>query len=504
MNDANQKTFCPQKEAITRVTARLAIRYEVMPLRVDPDGTLVVATQDPSAYDVLDDLRMVVGTPIRAEQADISVIKEAIREYYGIGADTLAALVSSRHVSETKEVDATGIDDLTGDASIVKFVNQLIVDAHKCRATDIHIEPFERYLRVRYRIDGMLTDTSIPETIRHFQDSIVSRIKIMANLDISERRLPQDGRIQARIDGADFDLRVSIIPIAQGESVNIRILQRTSVLMGLEAIGFDSAALHNFDELLKRPHGIILLTGPTGSGKTTTLYACLSKINDSQRKIITIEDPVEYQIAGICQMQAKPNIGFSFAGGLRSMLRHDPDVMLVGEIRDFETAELAIRCALTGHLVFSTLHTNDAPGAMPRLLDIGIEPYLLASSVEAVIGQRLVRTICPGCAQPFTPKAEALVELGVEDTGLDEDTFVQGTGCDRCRGTGYFGRSAIYEMMILNDDVRALVMDRAPGTAIKKAALNAGMRTLRQNGSDKALQKVTTVDEVLRVTQGDR
>jgi len=493
----------PEQDVLKLVTPRLAVRYGVFPLRMD-ETTLVVAMASPDSYDVLDDLRMVLGMPVKGERAEPAAIAEAIREHYGVGADTLDSLAVHRDAEQPQETPEAGIDDLAAEASIVKFVNQLIVDAYNSRATDIHLEPFENRFRVRYRIDGILSDAHIPESIRHFRDSITSRIKIMANLDIAERRLPQDGRICVRIAGKDFDLRVSIIPIAHGESVNIRILQRSNVLMGLNAIGFDDTALARFHALLNRPHGILLLTGPTGSGKTTTLYACLSRINDSERKIITIEDPVEYQIDGICQMQAKPDIGFSFASGLRSMLRHDPDVMLVGEIRDFETAELAIRCALTGHLVFSTLHTNDAPGAMPRLLDIGIEPYLLASSVEAVIAQRLVRLVCRNCQKAHSPKREALVDLGISPEDAQLASFRRGDGCDACRGSGYFGRTAIYELMTMNDQIRSLVMERAPGSAIKQAAIQNGMMTLRKTGAIKAAQGITTVDEILRVTQVDQ
>ncbi len=497
-------SITPTQEALDLISPRLALRYGVIPVRIENDGVLVVALENPEAYDVLDDLRMAVGHPVTGERAGPALIDEAIREHYGIGAETLDALVVNRDIEVIDETPDTDIDDIAADASIIKFVNQIIVDAYDNRATDIHLEPFENKFRVRYRIDGLLSDAHVPETIRHFRESITSRIKIMANLDIAERRLPQDGRIQVRIGGTEFDLRVSIVPIAHGESVNIRILQRSSVLMGLEAIGFKASALEQFYALLKRPHGIILLTGPTGSGKTTTLYACLSRINTTDRKILTTEDPVEYQIQGICQMQVRAGIGFSFANGLRSMLRHDPDVMLVGEIRDFETAELAIRCALTGHLVFSTLHTNDAPGAAPRLLDIGIEPYLLASSVQAVIGQRLVRRICPDCVKEYTPEPEALSELGIQQDPADPGLFRRGTGCDTCRNTGYLDRTAIYEMMVVTDEIRHLIMDRAPGTAIKRAALEAGMQTLRTSGWHKARQGLTTIDEVLRVTQDDR
>jgi len=501
MIDRTTETLRPEPEAVSRVTARIATHYGVMPIRIDPGDVLVVAMEEPSDLDVLDELGLALNCRVRGERASKQAIAEAVKEAYGVGAETLEKLIDGSETAAA-ETDAS-IDDMSADASITKFVNQIIVDAYNTRATDIHIEPFENKLRVRYRIDGLLFDARIPESIRHFRDSITSRIKIMANLDIAERRLPQDGRIRVRIGGKDFDLRVSVIPIAHGESVNIRILQRSSVLMGLESIGFDEGSLERFVTLLKSPHGIILLTGPTGSGKTTTLYACLSRINTMDRKIITIEDPVEYQLEGICQMHARPDIGFTFANGLRSMLRHDPDVMLVGEVRDFETAELAIRCALTGHLVFSTLHTNDAPGAVPRLLDIGIEPYLLSSSVQAIIAQRLVRVVCPDCAEAYQPEPEALAELGVAPRG-DESRFRRGRGCDACRDSGYFGRTAIYEMLVMDDEIRHMVMSRASGTAIKRAALQKGMETLRVNGLAKAQKGITTIDEVLRVTQADR
>jgi type II secretion system protein E len=494
-------TIQPEAEAVERLGARLAAQYGVMPLRIEDGGALVVATADPGAFDVLDELSLVLRCPVRAEEASREAIAEAMREYFGVGADTLEALMSGRQATEAAIADDSEIDGDSSDASIIKFVNQLVVDAYNSRATDIHFEPFENRLRVRYRIDGILFEVSLPESIRYFRESIASRIKIMANLDIAERRLPQDGRIRVRIGGKDFDLRVSVIPIAHGESINVRILQRSHVLMGLEAIGFGGTDLQRLDVLLKKPHGIVLLTGPTGSGKTTTLYACLNRMNSAERKIITIEDPVEYQMEGICQMQVKSEIGFTFAAGLRSTLRHDPDVMMVGEIRDFETAELAIRCALTGHLVFSTLHTNDAAGAMPRLLDVGIEPFLLASSVEAVIAQRLVRVVCPQCAAAYVPEREALREMGVDAEREDLSGVRRGGGCDACRGSGYLGRTAIYELLAMDEEIRGLVMERSHGAALKRAALASGMQTLRAHGWQRVREGITTVDEVLRVTQ---
>lgn len=490
----------PTKEALDRLSARLAVHFGVAPIRVESDGVLIVAMEEPAEVDVLDELNLTLGCVVRGERASAEAVKKAIREHYGVGADTLEKLVDTRDIQVIGELGDADIDDQSADASIIKFVNELIVDAYNSRATDIHLEPFEHKLRVRYRIDGILFEAHIPESIRHFRDAIVSRVKIMAGLDIAERRVPQDGRIKVRISQSDFDVRVSVIPIAHGESVNLRLLQRSSVLLGLEAIGFSKEMHEKFLPLLKKTHGIILLTGPTGSGKTTTLYACLHQINQTDRKIITIEDPVEYQIEGICQMQTRPDIGFTFATGLRSMLRHDPDVMLVGEIRDFETAELAIRCALTGHLVFSTLHTNDAAGTIPRLTDIGIEPYLLASSIEAVMAQRLVRKICPECDSPYGPDPEVLRDLDEAADGTNTH-FRQGTGCQVCRNSGYLGRTAIHEMFIIDDDIRHLIISRSPGSAIKKEALNKGMDALRDDGLKKARRGITTIDEVLRVTQ---
>lgn len=492
----------PTPEALALVSARLGAHYSIIPIEIEARGTLVLAMENPEDVEKLDELRLVLGRSVKGKHASSRDILDAIREYYGVGADTLERLTDTRsdiHVTDTAV--AASIDEAASDASIIKFVNQLIVDAYSSRATDVHLEPFENRLRVRYRIDGILFDAHIPESIRHFREAIVSRIKIMASLDIAERRLPQDGRIRVRIGGKDFDLRVSVLPIGHGESVNIRILQRSSVLLGLEAVGFTPELLQRYSELLTKTHGIVLLTGPTGSGKTTTLYACLNKINESERKIITIEDPVEYEVEGICQMQARPEIGFTFAKGLRSMLRHDPDVMLVGEIRDFETAELAIRCALTGHLVFSTLHTNDAAGAVPRLIDIGIEPYLLASSMQAVMAQRLVRTICEHCRQPASPDSALMAKLGIGSTG--NEAFFVGEGCDQCRGSGYFGRTAIHEMFIMNDEIRRLTVERSDGGRIRSAATKSGMTTLREDGLAKARAGITTIDEVLRVTQQD-
>ena len=379
-----------------------------------------------------------------------------------------------------------------------------MLEAYHDRATDIHVEPYQDSLKIRYRIDGILYDANIPPNIRHFQASIVSRIKIMAHLNIAERRLPQDGRIKVKIGDEELDLRVSILPTPFGESVCIRLLSGANTFFGLEKLGLDPASLSGLKHLIAKPHGVILLTGPTGSGKTTTLYAFLTELNKAEKKIITIEDPIEYQIPGITQIQVHPKIDLSFSRGLRSMLRHDPDIMMVGEIRDFETAEITIRVALTGHLVFSTLHTNDAAGAVARLVDMGVESYLVASSVECIIAQRLVRTLCPHCKTLTAPPVDFQKEIAALAQALNQKGPLrvgQPKACNRCKQTGYFGRTAIHEILVVDDDVRSLIVQRVPANTIREKAIAKGMRTLRQDGWRKALAGETSIDEVLRVTQ---
>jgi general secretion pathway protein E len=377
----------------------------------------------------------------------------------------------------------------------------MLTEAIESRATDVHIEPFENELRVRYRIDGVLQAAAVPSELKQFQPAIVSRIKILSSLDIAEKRVPQDGRIKVLLTGREVDIRVSIIPMLHGEAVVLRLLDCSSVLLGLEKIGMGPHDLAVFEEIIKRPHGIILVTGPTGSGKTTTLYAALSRINDIHRKIVTIEDPIEYQLHGINQIQVSNKTGMTFARGLRSILRHDPDVILVGEIRDLETAEIAVQASLTGHLVFSTLHTNDAPGALTRLVDMGVEPYLVASSLEAVIAQRLIRLICPDCKTALSrQQTESLRQLY---GGLIPDKLYSGTGCRQCQGTGYKGRRGIFEQMVVTENVRALLLDNASSRNIRLAAMKEGMRNLRQDVKRYLDSGLTTLEEVLRVTKDD-
>jgi type II secretion system protein E len=382
---------------------------------------------------------------------------------------------------------------------VVRLVNLLIENAAAAEASDIHIEPFEDTLRVRFRIDGLLYDQESPP--RRLRDAVTSRIKLMAEMNIAERRLPQDGRIRISLPNRRIDIRVSTIPTVHGESIVMRLLDRSSVFLPLDRLGFSPEVLRQFEHLIVRPHGIILVTGPTGSGKTTTLYAALDKINSPERKILTVEDPVEYQLKGVNQIPVKPKIGLTFATGLRHIVRQDPDVILVGEIRDLETAEVAIQASLTGHLVFSTLHTNDATGAIARLQDMGAEPYLIASVLEAVLAQRLVRRVCSACRVSDTPSTADLELLGVRlEPGVQ---LVRGQGCDTCRGTGYRGRTGIYELFVVNEDVRSLILRRASSREIRRQAIEAGMSILRLDGWAKACQGHTTIEEILRVTQED-
>jgi len=491
---------------IEKVPAKFASHYKFIPIDLKGD-ILTIAVANPLDIHTMDDIKLLLGyntKPVLASEEDIV---EAIRRYYGVGAETLERMMAGEESKEQKPelgiAKTEDTEDMVQDASIIKFVNQVFLQAYRDRATDIHIEPYEDEMKVRYRIDGILYDTTIPPSVKHFQSSIISRIKIMSNLNIAERRLPQDGRIRMKVAGEDLDLRVSILPTPFGESVDIRILS-TGLRFSLESLGLLKRDLVLVEDIIKKPHGIIFVTGPTGSGKTTTLYACLNKINIKQKKIITIEDPIEYQIKGVTQIQVQPRIGLTFARGLRSMLRHDPDIMMIGEVRDFETAEITIRVALTGHLVFSTLHTNDAAGAVSRLLDMGIEPYLVASSVECFIAQRLVRVICPKCKKAVKPSMEVLKELGVEQVkDISKIKFYEGEGCDDCKQTGYMGRTAIYEILFVDADIRDLILARQPADKIKEKAVEKGMRTLRQDGWEKIRRGITTPSEVLRVTEAE-
>ncbi|MBI3088234.1 MAG: type II/IV secretion system protein [Candidatus Omnitrophica bacterium] len=482
-------------ELLAQVPASIATRYQVMPLHRE-DHTLHVAMADPLDLRVLDELRVVLGCEVRPTPAPAQEIREAIQRHYGLGAEAVERVLDGRTPTAVQS-DAEDGGALVDDSSLASFVNQLIRQAVQDRATDIHLEPFEGAVRVRQRIDGML-----------LYPMVVSRIKVMARLDIAEHRLPQDGRMRVRLGEDEFDLRVSILPTSFGEGVGLRILS-ARLLYSLEQLGLAEDHRRQLSRLIEQPHGIILVTGPTGSGKTTTLYACLAKLNQTHRKILTIEDPIEYQLPGITQIQVHPKIGLTFAQGLRSMLRHDPDIMMVGEVRDAETAEITIRSALTGHLVFSTVHTNDAAGGIARLLDMGVEPYLVASSVLGFAAQRLVRVVCADCQESVKPAPRLAEQFGLApphggagQAGPGELPVLlrAGRGCPACNGTGYKGRTAIYEFLMVDETIQELILRRASSAEIVRAARAAGMRTLRQDGWAKILQGITTPEEVLRVT----
>ena len=487
---------------IQKVPAKFASHYKIVPLEFK-DNNLIIAMTDPLDIRTLDDIRLLLGLEVKGVLASELEIIDAIRKYYGVGAETLERIISEKTPLQTLNMEAEKVEDLevlAEDASIIKFVNQILSEAIKERATDIHLEPFQDELRTRFRIDGVLYNINIPETIKYFHPAIVSRVKIMAHLNIAERRLPQDGRIKIKINEEELDLRVSTLPTAFGEAVHIRILS-PRFFLELEKLGLLSEDLKIIEEVIKKSHGIIFVTGPTGSGKSTTLYACLAQINSPGVKIITIEDPIEYQLRGVNQIQVNPKIGLNFATGLRHMLRHDPDAMMIGEVRDYETAEIAIRAALTGHLVFSTLHTNDAAGAVARLLDMGVEPFLVSSSLECLIAQRLVRLICPKCKVPLKSKKEVFEQLKDIKFDSKELELYEGKGCEECRFTGYRGRTGIYEILSITEPVRDLVLSRASSQQIKQKAISQGKRTLRQDGLQKVILGLTTYAEVVRVTQ---
>ncbi|MDD3345800.1 MAG: ATPase, T2SS/T4P/T4SS family [Candidatus Omnitrophica bacterium] len=500
-------------QAVKKVPAKFAWYYKVMPVKFS-DNKLVIASSDPLRS--LDDLRIFLGYDLSPALASEAEIMEVIKENYGVGAETVEGIIA-KAPKETPAAKESGgkiedIEKMAEDASVVKLVNQIILEAYEKRATDIHIEPFRGKMNIRYRIDGVLYNANVPADIERFFLAIVSRIKIMSRLNIVERRLPQDGRAVIKIGSEELDLRISIIPTRYGEGMVIRILPM-SMLFSLERLGLAPEDLETLAKLIKKPHGIILVTGPTGSGKSTTLYGCLNEIKSSRNKIITIEDPIEYELEGITQIQVIPEIGFTFAQGLRSILRHDPDIMMVGEIRDFETAELAIRSALTGHLVFSTLHTNDAAGAVARLLNIGIEPYLVASSVEAFIAQRLVRLICPQCKQIDENVPENIrtiikqdiesSKFGREHIKVSDFKIYKGRGCKECNFTGYKGRTAIHEILVADKGIRDLMLRKASTDELREKAVDEGMKTLRICGWKKMIDGLTTPEEILRVTQSE-
>src|SRR5271170_5060102 len=489
----------PDRQLLSLFPARILLKEELLPLQ-RTNGSVEVATSRLFATQGLDALKTLTGLNLKPILASTEAIQREIKKRLGVGADTIGTLEEEKGIqvvdenAEDNNLDA-GAED---EASIIRFVNQVLKDAIELRASDIHLEPFEDEFRIRYRIDGELQEVPVPGQLKQFQPAIVSRIKILSHLNIAEKRLPQDGRIKVRIDDAEVDIRVSIIPMLHGEAVVMRLLRQNSTLRGLGQIGMAQREYEHFKHVLGLPHGIILVTGPTGSGKTSTLYTALNEINDSVRKIITVEDPVEYLLKGVNQIQVNEKSGLTFARGLRSILRHDPDVILIGEIRDAETAQIAVQASLTGHLVFSTLHTNDAPGAVTRLVDMGVEPYLVASSLEAVLAQRLVRVLCTHCKQPDnSPTAQTLkAKLGIPAN----TTIYKSIGCRECRNTGFHGRHGIFEWMDADEDIRQLILKSASTDQIRDTARRAGMRTLAEDGWRLVARGITTVEEVLSVT----
>ena len=493
----------------TKVPISFIREYHMVPFR-QQDGVYHVAVNDPVNLLPLDDLRLLLGgavEPVLCRKEDIQAVVDSYFEQQSENASEMIDSISldgggegEVHTLDTIESERDLLD-LANEAPIIKLINLLISGAVRERASDIHVEPFEREVRVRYRIDGVLYEKfSVP---RSQQAAVISRIKIMANLNIAEHRLPQDGRIKIRLSGKEIDIRVSIIPVAHGERVVMRILEKGTFLFSLEQLGMDKHDYSMVDKLITSSHGIILVTGPTGSGKSTTLYAALQRVNSPDKNIITVEDPIEYQMAGIGQIQVRPKIGLTFAMGLRHILRQDPDVILVGEIRDHETAEMAVQASLTGHLVFATLHTNDSAGAITRLINMGIEPFLVTSSTIAIMAQRLVRRICPDCKEGYVPEMESLRELGVRAENLGSTEVFRGTGCPECQDRGYVGRTGIFELLVMTPRIQELALQGVDSNVIKREAKRDGMRTLREDGSLKVLRGVSTIDEVLRVTRDD-
>jgi type II secretion system protein E len=490
------------RDLLKLMPTRLVHKRGLIPIEKTAD-TLRVATADPYDYTAIDELRMLTGLKVDPVLASATEIQRLIRQHFGVGGSTIDEMIEDQPEDEDVELLSDSVDEngdlveMAQEATVVRLVNEILTEAIRDKASDIHIEPYEHTLKIRYRIDGVLQNTALPPKIERFQAAIISRIKIMSNLNIAEKRLPQDGGFKARIHGREIDFRVSIIPTGYGEAVVMRILDRQSINLSLQQLGMGSDVLTEFERLIRMPHGIVLVTGPTGSGKTTTLYAALHTIVCDEIKILTIEDPIEYYLDGINQVQTSEKIGLNFARALRSFLRHDPDVILVGEIRDRETAEVAINASLTGHLVFSTLHTNDSSGATTRLLDMGVEPFLVSSSVEGILAQRLVRTICPHCKEAYEPDREALPQDFKIEKG---QVLYRGIGCRECRQVGYRGRIGIYELLMMNDEIRELVVQRGSAGRIRHVGLNNGLKLLRQDGWDKVLAGHTTCEEVLRVT----
>lgn len=492
------KEYILDSEVITHITESIAKEYKALPIfRVN--NTLTAAMANPKDIIAIDEIRnRSKCTNIEAVLASEEVILRSIDQYYsGIGKveDVVKGITEEGIAVVTEEAGAKELTEIAEEAPIIKLVNLIILEAVRNRASDIHIEPDESVLRVRYRVDGVLHEVNT--TPKHLQGAIASRIKLLSKMDIAEKRKPQDGKIDLKLENKSLDLRVSTCPTVHGENIVIRILDKSSVLLGLEELGFAKSDLEKFDKLIRRPHGIVLVTGPTGSGKTSTLYASLATINSVEKNIITIEDPVEYQIPLIRQTQVNPKIGLTFAEGLRTFLRQDPDIMMVGEIRDRETAEIAVQASLTGHLVFSTLHTNDSCSALTRLIDMKVEPFLISSTIIGVMAQRLIRVICDRCKEKYSPPEDVLKDIGLKEKA----PLYRGTGCAKCNYTGFSGRTGIFELLVIDDEIRRMVVERASADEIRRYATQKGMHTLLQDGIDKIKKGITAPEEVLRVMQ---
>jgi type II secretion system protein E len=491
-------------EVTALISAEVARRYRVVPVATTELGGVVVAVDDPLNFDTLDAIQAVLGREVEFLCTTPDSMKAALMKYYGTAEDavaTMEGLVGGIQIGG-QAVDVEGVEGEVGDAPIIKLVTMMLVEAYNSRTSDIHVEPLEKRLRIRFRIDGVLHEMQNPP--KKLQAAIVSRLKIMTGtMSIAEKRLPQDGRIQVKMGKKSLDLRVSTIPTAHGESVVMRILDKSSLSLGLPQLGFLSDDQEVFERLLRLPDGILLVTGPTGSGKTTTLYACLNYINKPDKKLITVEDPVEYQMSGINQVQVNADVGMTFPAALRAMLRQAPNIIMIGEIRDPETANIAINAALTGHLVFSTLHTNDAPSAVARLVDIGVQPFLVSSAVRAMLAQRLVRKICPNCKAPAELTPAELSSLGIDEAQIANATVMRGTGCEKCKGLGAKGRMGIFEIFEVDDEVRHMINTRATTVDLRKRAREMGMRTLREDGIRKVLSGLTTAEEVISATMSD-
>ena len=489
----------PSPEALQRLTAAAVNKFSVLPFRIE-GNTLTIVASDPFDTVASDAIRLAAGVLVKTALAPKEEVEKAVKKYYGVGAAAIEQMLEDGRYSIDEDFGAMtkiDVDEMGEEASIVKFVNQIIAEADRQGATDIHIEPQETELRIRYRIDGMLHKVDVPLQLNRLKNAIISRIKVMANLDIAEKRLPMDGRISIRIGGQDIDIRVSTMPAAYGESISLRLLAKSGSFVKMCDLGFNDRDFAVVNKIIHRPNGIFLVTGPTGSGKSTSLYSFLSEVNKIDVRIMTAEDPIEYHMAGINQVQMQPDIGMTFARALRAFLRQDPDIIMVGEIRDKETAEIAINASLTGHMVFSTLHTNDAPGAFPRLIDMGVEPFLIASAVAGVMGQRLCRRLCPACRKevPLDMKYYTLSAPPAKDTVFEP------IGCDECTRTGYKGRRALFEVLEVDEDIESAIVRRENASVIRNISLSKGMKTLREDGWAKVFAGITSVSEVIRVTE---